>query len=328
MTKPRILVVEDEAITAKDLQQTLQELGYSVTARVSSAEDAIQQAEATRPDLVLMDVMLAGEMDGIEAAQKIGERFGIPVVYLTAHANEDTVRRAALTGPYGYVVKPFNDKDLRSNIEIALYKAAMERQVRESSQRLERNLHGMIELVSALIRMHDPRVYAQQEKVVSLACAIAGQLGLSPHTIEGLELSARIKGLGLLSVPSEVLAQADRLTGPLLRLYQQYPETGYDLLKTFDFPWPIAQIVLQQRELLDGSGFPRGLKGDAILLEAGILAVADVVAAMITRQPHSPALGIDAALDEIANNSGKRYDAQVAAACLRLFREKGYVLPE
>jgi HD-GYP domain-containing protein (c-di-GMP phosphodiesterase class II) len=111
-------------------------------------------------------------------------------------------------------------------------------------------------------------------------------------------------------------------------LIKSHPQSGFEVLKDVDFPWPVAQIILQHHERLDGSGYPRGLKGDEILLEARVMAVADVVEAMSTHRPYRPGMGLDAALAEIETNSGKTYDAQAAAACLRLFRERAYLLPD
>lgn len=138
MAKARIMVVEDEAITVKDLQMTLQELGYEVPAVASTEKEAVQKAEEHKPDLVLMDIALDGEMDGIKAADQIRKRFDIPVVYLTAHADERTLESAKVTEPFGYIVKPFNDKELLSNIEMALYKHGVDKKLRENLDFQER----------------------------------------------------------------------------------------------------------------------------------------------------------------------------------------------
>ena len=326
MTKTRILVVEDESITARDLQLTLQELGYEVVAKASSGKEAIREAEVHKPELVLMDIVMPGEVDGIEATKQISERFGIPVVYLTAHTEEETLSRAKITAPYGYIVKPFNDRDLRSNIEMALYKGRMERQLKESYQRLQKNLRGMIDIISELIRMRDPHLHKHQEKVTRLACAIAEEMGFSSDKIEGVELGARIYGLGLLVIPADILVRQDMLTGLYLAFYQQYPKIGHDLLKNVDFPWPVATIVLQHRELLDGSGFPEGLKGDAIIQEARIvcLAHAMVDTLVATDLDTLPATTVDDLLEKIDLKKGVLYDKQAVEACIRLIREKGF----
>lgn len=138
MAKAKIMVVEDEAITAKDLQMTLQDLEYEVPAVVFTGEEAVQKAEEHKPDLVLMDIVLLNKMDGIAAAEQIRKKFDIPVVYLTAYADENTLERAKVTEPYGYIVKPFNDKEVRSSIEVALYKHRIEKKLREQLDISER----------------------------------------------------------------------------------------------------------------------------------------------------------------------------------------------
>jgi HD-GYP domain-containing protein (c-di-GMP phosphodiesterase class II) len=129
-------------------------------------------------------------------------------------------------------------------------------------------------------------------------------------------------------VPAEILAKPTRLTKIEFDLIKEHPQAGYDILKGIDFPWPVAQMVHQHHERLDGSGYPQGLKGDAIALEARVLAVADVVEAMSSHRPYRPGLGIEAALKEIEAKRGIWFDAAAADVCLRLFREKGYKLPD
>ena len=146
MADPQILVVEDEAIVATGIQNMLKSLGYAVSAVASSGKDAIKKAAEKRPDLVLMDIVLEGDIDGIEAAEQIRTRFNIPVVYLTAYADEATVQRAKMTAPYGYLLKPFNERELHAAIEIALYKHMMEREATPSAENpeLERALKELV----------------------------------------------------------------------------------------------------------------------------------------------------------------------------------------
>lgn len=143
MAKIKILVVEDESIVAKDIQRTLQNLDYDVPAVVSSGNVAIQKAKETNPDLVLMDIVLKGKIDGIKAAKQIRSRFGIPVVYLTAHTDDNTLKRAKVTEPFGYIVKPFEDRELKTVIEMALYKAKMENQLEQSQKWLSTTLKSV-----------------------------------------------------------------------------------------------------------------------------------------------------------------------------------------
>lgn len=326
MPAARILIVEDEAITAKDIQVTLQDRGYAICGTASSGEEALQKVEAERPDLVLMDIVLQGEIDGIEAAEQIRSRWNIPVVYLTAHSDEESIRRARITEPYGYIIKPFIERELYSNTEIALYKSRMEQQQREMNDRIKQNLRGTINCISELIRMRDPFLNQNQEKVTRLACAIAGQIGLPADKVEGVRVAALLHAVGLLNVPVDILRCVRTLSGSRLAVYQQYPDSGFELLKNIDFPWPVAQTVLQHRELLDGSGFPAGLKGDAIIVEARIIGMAHAAVSMLSDFDGQEGMSVDEMLAAISSDRGALYDAAVVDACLSLFREKGFAL--
>jgi HD-GYP domain-containing protein (c-di-GMP phosphodiesterase class II) len=147
---------------------------------------------------------------------------------------------------------------------------------------------------------------------------------LPPDKIEGIRIASLIHDIGKIGIPAEILSKPDRLSEIEYSLIKDHSQMGYDILKSIDFPWPIAQIVLQHQERLNGSGYPQGLKGDDILLEAKIIAVADVIEAMSSHRPYRPALGIDQALEEISKNKGILYDPEVVDTCLMLFKEKQF----
>jgi HD-GYP domain-containing protein (c-di-GMP phosphodiesterase class II) len=149
-------------------------------------------------------------------------------------------------------------------------------------------------------------------------------MGLSDFQVQGIELAAAVYDIGLMTIPIEFLQDNERLDGIKLTLYQGYPQTGHDALKKIEFPWPIAEIILQHRECFDGSGFPRGIKGEDIIVEARILAVATALEDLTTHRSYRNAFPLNEALEEISSHSGSRYDPAVVAACLRLFKEKGY----
>ena len=157
-----------------------------------------------------------------------------------------------------------------------------------------------------------------------LATQLARALGLSDDAVHGIRLAAAIHDIGKIHVPAEILSYPGRLPEIEFALIKAHPRIGYDILKNVDFPWPVAEMVYQHHELIDGSGYPRGLQGDAIMLGARIITVADVVEAIDLYRPYRPGLGIEAALDEITVYRGQRYDDQVVACCLRLFREEGF----
>lgn len=194
----------------------------------------------------------------------------------------------------------------------------------QNAERLQRGMEATIGAIAATVEMRDPYTAGHQRRVAELAVAIAREMGLTEDRVHGLHLAGVVHDLGKVHIPAEILSKPARLSRIEFELIKTHPEAGYDILRGIDFPWPIAQVVLQHHERLDGSGYPRGIKGDEILLETRILTVADVVEAMASHRPYRPSLGIDAALDEIAANAGKYYDPEVARICIALFREKGF----
>ena len=172
--------------------------------------------------------------------------------------------------------------------------------------------------------MRDPYRDSHQKRVSQLACAMAREMNLPEEQIEGIRVAGNIHDIGKISVPMEILSKPGRVNKSEFGIIKSHTQAGYDILKTIEFPWPIAQIVLQHHERMDGSGYPQGLSGKDILLEARILGVADVVEAMVSHRPYRPALGIDKALEEISKNRGVLYDPEVVDACLKLFTEKRF----
>ena len=440
MSKPKILVVEDEGLVAKSIQSMLNNMGYEAPDVALSGEKAIKKAGEIRPDLILMDIKLKGEMDGIEAAEIIHDRFDIPVVYLTAFADEETLERAKITEPFGYLLKPFEEQDLQSTIEMALYKSKMEQRLKErehwfstvlqsigdaviatdkngnvtfmnfvaesltgddkekalgkkltdrfhikvlnekgldinkagqallidrkkteipvdyskapikdrkgnnlgsvlvlrdvtermlaqkelkqSFEKVQRILEEIIQAISRIVEARDPYTAGHQQRVANLACAIAEEMGLSKDQIDGIRMAGAIHDIGKLYVPAEILSKPTKLSDAEMEMVKSHPQVGYDILKGIEFPWPVAEIVLQHHERMLGDGYPAGLRGEDILIEARILAVADVVEAMSSHRPYRPALGIKKALEEISTYRGYYYDPVVVDACVELFSKK------
>lgn len=194
----------------------------------------------------------------------------------------------------------------------------------ENQARIERSMEATVQAIATTLEMRDPYTAGHELRVSQLSVAIAQELGMSKDEIRGIELAANVHDLGKIQVPAEILVKPTKLTELEYKLLQLHPQAGFNILKGIDFPWPIADMVLQHHERMDGTGYPQGLKGDEILIGARILAVADVVEAMASHRPYRPSRGIEAALDEIANNRGKQYDAATVDACLRLFKEKNF----
>jgi putative nucleotidyltransferase with HDIG domain len=201
-----------------------------------------------------------------------------------------------------------------------------EKQLQGALESLRKALGTTIQVMVSAVEIRDPYTAGHQTRSAALAGAIAAEMGLSQENIDGIRMAGSIHDIGKLSIPAEILSKPTTLSEIELLLIKEHANRGYEILKDVESPWPLAEIVHQHHERMDGSGYPGNLKGEEILIEARILAVSDVVEAMASHRPYRPALGVDTALNEIEKNSGIFYDKTVAAACLRLFREKGYKL--
>lgn len=195
---------------------------------------------------------------------------------------------------------------------------------KQAEERLKKTMDATIDTVSKIVEAKDPYTAGHQQRVSQLATAIAKELNLSQDKIEGIRIASLIHDAGKIGVPTEILSKTTTLTDIEFSLIKEHSQIGYDILKSIDFSYPVARIVLQHHEKIDGSGYPNKLKGDEILLEAKILGVADVVEAMSSHRPYRPALGMDVALDEISQNKDILYDPEVVDVCIRLVREKGF----
>ena len=193
--------------------------------------------------------------------------------------------------------------------------------LKEAERQLRASLEGTIRTVSALTERRDPYTSGHQQRVMELACAIAGRMSWQSDRIAGLRAAGLLHDIGKVAVPAEILTKPRALTETEFAIIQGHSVVAHDVLEPVEFPWPVASAVRQHHERIDGSGYPDGLRGDEILPEARILAVADTVEAMSSHRPYRPALGVDAALDEIEKMQGQLYDAAVVEACLGLFRD-------
>jgi PAS domain S-box-containing protein/putative nucleotidyltransferase with HDIG domain len=202
-----------------------------------------------------------------------------------------------------------------------------ETKLQQTLESLRKAVGTTIQVLVSAVEARDPYTAGHQSRVAHLACAIASEMGLAQDKIEGIRLAGSIHDIGKLSVPAEILTRPSKLTNIEFSMIKEHAQNGYEMLKHVESSWPLAEIVYQHHERINGSGYPRNLKGDEIIIEARIMAVADVVEAMASHRPYRPSLGLDAALEEIEKNRGILYEEAIAMACLKLFREKRYVLP-
>ena len=198
------------------------------------------------------------------------------------------------------------------------------KEIQKSYEKLERILEETVESLSSTVEKRDPYTSGHEHRVTELACAIAHELSMPTDVMQCIQIAGLLHDIGKIAVPIEILTKPGKLTSPEFQIIQTHSRVGYDILKPIEFPWPVQQVVLQHHEKIDGSGYPNGVSGKNILLAARMLTVADVVEAITSHRPYRPALGLDAAMEEITKNKGILYDADVVDACITLLTKKGF----
>ncbi len=247
------------------------------------------------------------------------------IKFINVSASSITDKSNNLTG----FLLMVTDETKRKNTERQLYLAHenLEQRVHRRTRQLEKAMEGTIKAMAMTVELRDPYTSGHQRRVAHLAHYIASELVLDKEVIQGVYMAGLIHDIGKIRVPSDFLCHTGILTDAELAILKHHPATGYSILEGIEFPWPVAEVVMQHHERIDGSGYPLGLKGDQIMKNAKILAVADVVEAMSSHRPYRPALGIDSALDEIDSNKGIQYETEIVEVCLHLFKKNNYVFP-
>jgi putative nucleotidyltransferase with HDIG domain len=341
MPKPStdyILAVDDTPASLRLLTEILVNEGYNVRSAING-ELALHAAVSQPPKLILLDVNMPG-MNGFEVChclKKEPQLRDVPIIFVSALSEMTEKLKGFEIGGVDYVTKPFQREELlaRVHTHLTLYNLSHHLEevvdertssLRESEQQLKRTLLKSVSAVAAMVELRDPYTAGHQQRVAKIAVAIANELGLPQSQIEGINLAAVVHDVGKISVPSEILTKPGKLSELEFSLIKQHPETGYEILKEIDFPWPIALTIHQHHERLDGSGYPLGLCDDGILLEARILAVADIMEATASHRPYRAGLGFARALMEIEKEKGIRLDTDIVNATLALFRDKHFSL--
>jgi PAS domain S-box-containing protein len=199
-----------------------------------------------------------------------------------------------------------------------------ESEIKLSLENLRKAMGATIQTLALTVETRDPYTAGHQKRVADLAGTIAREMDLPTEQVDGIQMAGAVHDIGKISVPAEILSKPTKLSDIEIGLIRTHPQAGYDILKDIDFPWPIARIILEHHERMDGSGYPCGVTGDNILIESRILSVADVVEAIASHRPYRPALGLEKALEVISSDSGVLYDANVVTTCIKLFHEKGF----
>jgi PAS domain S-box-containing protein/putative nucleotidyltransferase with HDIG domain len=269
----------------------------------------------------IKDAVMLTALDGVRIKQVLEKG---DLTFEAAQVRKDG--STGLVEVHSRVVQPAMDKLVISSARDITERKKIEEELRHSSEKIEKAMEGTIQSMALTSETRDPYTAGHQNRVARLACAIAAEMGLPAQQIEGIRVSGTLHDIGKIFVPAEILSKPGKLRPNELNLLKDHAEVGYELLRNIEFPWPVAEIVYQHHERLDGSGYPRGLKGDDIRLEARIMCVADVVEAMASHRPYRAAFTIEKALLEILQKKGLIYDSRVVDACMCLFNEKNYRL--
>ena len=329
VNKGNILVVDDTPASLKLLTDLLVAEGYDVRSAING-ELAIRAAINHPPELILLDIRMPN-MDGFEVCRCLKSQTqtrDVPIIFLSSLTDTNDKVIGFELGAVDYVTKPYQREELlirvRTHLEMTRLRNRLEVLVEDKTRAMKANMLAFVTAIASTVERRDPYTAGHQRRTAHLATAIATEMHLPEALIEGLNLAAVVHDIGKIGIPAEILCKPSKLDNLEYGLIKRHPEIGYDILKSIAFPWPLAKTVLQHHERLDGSGYPAGLKDEEILLEAKILAVADVVEAMMSHRPYRPALGIESALNEISRNKDRLYDAKVVDACVKLFQELGY----
>ena len=245
------------------------------------------------------------------------------------HLLKTTIKNGSLRYFEGHAKVVAWDNNGEPSVAVKIYKDITERrqaeeELRDTMKMLRRNLAGTIQAIARTVETRDAYTAGHQRRTAEIARAIAFEMGLPKQVVDGIRMGGVIHDLGKISIPAEILSKPGKLSDSEFSLIKQHPQTGYEILREIDFKWPVADIVLQHHERIDGSGYPNSLMKDEILLEARILGVADIIEAMSSHRPYRPALGIDEAFGEITTKRGILYDPDVVDAAVALLTRREY----
>ena len=336
----------------------VERMGHRVV-EARNGRDALDLALASAPDLILSDMLMPNMdgFEFCRRLQEHAVLRHVPFVFVTATYGEQHDREfAAEIGAARVLLKPFEAPALRAVVAEILdegdrfeatqrferlgerefhqrHAGVVNRKLEEKIEELEaanarlrasdarkrQMFDAVVETISKMVECRNPYTIGHERRVGDLAAAIGEALGLDDDQLEGLRIGGHLHDVGKIALPAEILTKPGKLTQIEHTLLRSHAQIGYEILSSIDFPWPVAEMARQHHERLDGSGYPRGLRGGQIMTEAGILAVADVMEAMVSHRPYRPAVGLNRALEELAAGRGTRYDPTVVDACRKLF---------
>ncbi len=341
----KVLLVDDELSMRMTISEFLRRDGIDCDV-AENAHTALELFVNNEYDLLITDVVMP-KMSGIDLMEKVREiNQECKIIILTGEPTVDTAVRAVQSQANDYMAKPVMKDDLlkivRRNLQIKQlnderkqlfldnerYSRHLEDMVTQRTHALQKSMSSTITLLSQVVEYRDPYTAGHQRRVGNCSARIAEWMGLGKDITESVRIMGYIHDIGKIVVPSEILSKPGKLTLPEFLLLQSHSQAGFEMLCDANLPPIIAEAIYQHHERIDGSGYPRKLKGDQISLQAHILMVADVVEAMTSHRPYRPSLGLDVALAEIEDHAGILYDIEVSKACLGLFREEKYTFDD
>ena len=324
---PLILIVDDNPTNIDLLLDVLK--GPYRFGVAKNGPRALAFLENSRPDLVLLDIMMP-DMDGFEVftRMKADPRFAdIAVIFITALSESKYIVKGFEMGAVDYITKPFKAMEVKARVQTHLtlqkmqhflndQNVSLEEQVREKTILIRQMFDSVISAMSLMAESMDPYTAGHQQRVARYACTIATQMGLPDDQIEAIRIAGLLHDIGKIRVPVSILNRPGPLLKAEINLIKIHPYFGYNFLKDIPSPWHIAEIVYKHHERLNGSGYPRGLTGDQIILEAKILAVADVIEAISSHRPYRPAYAMEYAVTELQRHRGTAFDRDVVDSFL------------
>jgi len=341
----KILIVDDEIGMQKTLSLFLQHEGYEVLS-VSTAQDALQALRTHEYDLVVTDIIMPN-MSGIDLLEWIRkEALNTQIIIMTGEPTVGTAIQAVQNGAIDYLTKPIlkdvflksirNSQRIRQltvdrnllEVENQTYQKGLEEIVEKQTSALRRSTKSIIQLLSQVVEFRDPYTAGHQRRVGNLAAEIARKMQLEDEKVETIRVIGYIHDIGKIVIPAEILCKPGELSQIERSLLKTHSQSGYEMIQKTDLPEVIATTIYEHHERMDGSGYPRGIKGARICIEAKIMMVADVVEAMQSHRPYRPSLGQRAALKEIEKNENNKFDPLVVRVCLDLFRKDGYKIDD
>jgi putative two-component system response regulator len=333
--RPIVLIVDDNPTNIDILVSALRndyQLGVA-----KNGHRAVEYAQKFHPQLILLDIMMP-DMNGYEVCRilkNVPETQDTAIIFITAIHETASKTKGFEMGAVDYITKPFNTAEVRARVrthltfrrmqeELNNQNLLLKRKVEEKTCEIQETLQSTIHAMSQMAESRDPYTAGHQQRVSILACAIARKLSMCEDSMDTIRVAGLLHDIGKFRIPVDILNRPGDLLEVEYSMLKIHPKVGFDLLIHIPFSGPVAQIVYQHHEKLDGSGYPRGLKGQEILHEARILAVADVMEAMSSHRPYRPALGIERALEQIIDNKGIYYDSDAVEACRILFEQEDF----